>query len=669
MFRSATLLIILGAVFASCVSQKDEPQKQHPLPAPRKPAPVGRAVLLEPELRLATPNGGEFTLAARRADVRDILMSLFKDADINLVIADSVTGAVSLDFKNVGVEQALEAILQARDLTFRRDGSFLYIEDKITRVFSMDYVSNSGADGLQIWDNLNNEIDGMLSTEGSAVINPIAGRVEITDSPNIVRRIARHLREVEESLSRQVIVEAEVLEVTLNDEFRLGFSYGIFPDYLNSDEVGTLEGGTAITQTLAAGGSAFNIGILRPNELAVAVDMMRQSDQVRILSRPRVATLNNRLATLAVVERVPIIERNVVDGEGGIRTEYDIRFEDAGVSVKITPQIGEDGVIMAHIEPSITAVEGFVTTPDGLQIEPIFNVRETQTTLRVQDGQTIVIGGLRSVRKNEVVQKVPILGDIPLLGFLFRSTLQQEQQTELAIMMTPRIVGAEGERDANSARSKVMAAQRSFHAGDVFGWIPEEPGLPIAEKLPEEVKALDEGEFRILRRAKDGEKVKDGPISISTAGLAGVHLLRAASLYSEGDYRGALEHLEQSLAFDSLDGDALLLLGLIHYAEGKSEEAVEEFAKAAHRTGENPEALNNLAVLMLERGDAEGALILLERAVRIDGENAHLRNNLGVAYLRSGNTEAALSQFKEAVRLEPHHADAALNMQQALTAM
>ncbi len=670
MNRTATLLLFLCFVLASCIAEHEAANETPPLPEPRPPKPAGRTLLLEPELREAAPSGGSFSLAARRAEIREIMLSLFKDADINLVMAEGVKGSVSLDFKNVSVEQALEALLQARDLTFRRDGSFLYIEDKITRVFTLDYVSNTGADGVEIWSGLNREVESMLSKEGSMVLNATAGRIEVTDSPSIVRRIARHLREVEESVSRQVIVEAEVLEVTLSDEFRLGFSYGIFPDYLNSDEVGLLDSGTAISQTLSAGGSALNVGILRPNELAIAVDMMRQSDQVRILSRPRVATLNNRLATLAVVERVPIIERNVVDGEGGIRTEYDIRFEDAGVSINITPQIAADGVIMAHIQPSITAVEGFVTTPDGLQVEPIFNVRETETTLRVLDGQTIVIGGLRSVRRNEVTQKVPILGDIPLLGFLFRSTIQEEQQTELAIMMTPRIVSAEGSQDAREARSKIIAAQRPFHAGDVFGWIPEE-STGAVEDVPKTavLKDLEDGEFRILQRARDGKPSKDGPISITTSGLAGVHLLRAASLYSEGDYRESLEHIQQSLAFDPLDGDALLLLGLIHYAQNDRALAVQQFAKAAHRGEENPEALNNLAVMMLERGDLSGAEVLLERAVRIAGSNAHLRNNLGVAYLRSGNVEAALGQFKEAVRLEPHHADAALNLQDALLAM
>ncbi|HJX16383.1 MAG TPA: type II and III secretion system protein, partial [Candidatus Deferrimicrobiaceae bacterium] len=151
-----------------------------------------------------------------------------------------------------------------------------------------------------------------------------------------------------------------------------------------------------------------------------------------------------------------------------------------GIILSVTPQIGRDGNIMLAIHPSITEKVGEATAPDG-NTAPIVDVRETNTVVSVGDGQTVFIGGLMQERTQETIRSVPLLGDIPFLGLLFRSTDQQKKKTELVILITPRILrgGSTAEISAGE-EDRLRRSERGFHIGGrpwVYGTEGERKGL------------------------------------------------------------------------------------------------------------------------------------------------------------------------------------------------
>lgn len=148
--------------------------------------------------------------------------------------------------------------------------------------------------------------------------------------------------------------------------------------------------------------------------------------------------------------------------------------------MSVTPQIGQDGRILLAIHPSITEKVGEATAPDGTTA-PIVDVRETNTVVSVGDGDTVFIGGLMQERTQETIRSVPLLGDIPFLGSMFRHTDQQKKKTELVILITPRILRGEKPVEvAAEEKDRVRRSERGFHVGGrpwVYGTEGEGKGL------------------------------------------------------------------------------------------------------------------------------------------------------------------------------------------------
>ncbi len=301
------------------------------------------------------------------------------------------------------------------------------------------------------------------------IINKTTGTIMVTDYPLNLNKVASYLETVEGSSQRQVSIQAKIMEVILSDDHREGINWKVIeglPRSVNlswglTDKTGKtgFPGGSTTTSTVTAVGTAtagtvptpglfkiapyagiFSLGAAG-TEVALSDIMQAISEQgdVKVLSSPTISTLNNQKAVIRVGNQ------DVFFITGAIATQYTVSqiiqpmTIDIGIILDVTPQIAEDGTIIMNIHPSITDKTGEKTTPDGKSTFPLLSVRETDTTVRVRDGQTIIIAGLMQERIEENYTGVPVLQSVPLMGNIFRYKTETKRNSELVIMITPTL--------------------------------------------------------------------------------------------------------------------------------------------------------------------------------------------------------------------------------------
>ncbi|NWG04047.1 MAG: hypothetical protein HXY44_14435 [Syntrophaceae bacterium] len=302
------------------------------------------------------------------------------------------------------------------------------------------------------------------------VINRSTGVILVTDYPINLNKVASYLEVMEGSSQRQVTIHAKIMEVILSDEHKEGINWKVIEGLPRStnlawgltNKAGTTgypgsttgyvggastTGGTSATSIDTPG--LFKIkpygGILAigagGTEVALSDIMQAISEQgdVKILSSPTISTLNNQKAIIRVGNQDVFFITGAVATQTTVTQIIQPMTIDIGIILDVTPQIAEDGTIIMNIHPSITDKTGEKTTPDGKSTFPLLSIRETDTTVKVRDGQTIIIAGLIQEKNEESYIGVPILDSVPLLGGLFRYKSNKKRNSELVIMITPTL--------------------------------------------------------------------------------------------------------------------------------------------------------------------------------------------------------------------------------------
>jgi MSHA type pilus biogenesis protein MshL len=305
-------------------------------------------------------------------------------------------------------------------------------------------------------DKVKTGIRALLSEKGSLAVNKMASALMVTDFSKNLEVIEKFLQQVERAVSRQVIIEAQILEVTLNDRFQLGIDWRFLPQMTNAGFGWTSNQNlTGTTSTIPpswgvpAATTGLTAGVATLNFVSM-LDALAQQGHVNVISTPRVSTLNNQKSIIkAAVEEV-YFEITISTSTGGppiiTATPRNVTI---GVILNVTPQIDADGNILLDIQPSVTEeitrrtqVVGATSSGQPILTEaPVVSVRQAQTVARVRDGQTIVIAGLIRERKRNLDTGVPGLMEIPLLGYLFRTTAEIKEKSELVILITPKLYG------------------------------------------------------------------------------------------------------------------------------------------------------------------------------------------------------------------------------------
>lgn len=450
-------------------------------------------------------------------DVREILRTVAENANLGLQMAPDVDGQVNVHLENVVISRALDALLGPADLGYEvvDDVLVVYGRGLVTRWFTFDYpvteregrgeleisVNNksdagggsgggSGGDSgsgdnqnkshvtstavMSVWPGVMSALETVvfagnptLEDNGSGdkklvineadadgrslVVNPMASLVQITAEWDRVHKAEQLLLRLKESLQRQVAIEVRIMEVTLNKDTQTGVNWQTI---LDSDVGASLNTVNEVTN-IAEDFFQFKVDSRHVKGVLQAI---ATSGNLRTVSNPQVTTLNNQKAIVRVVREDVYYLANVtpaVVSTGGATDpviNYTPQTVPVGVVLDVTPQVGRDRVITLNVHPTISDVVGIAESPN-LDTAPILSVRELDTVGKVADGESLVIAGLMSERKRNVRTGVPLLKDLPLLGYLFGKTTDESYNIELIMILTPTIMeGTAADDVADAAR-------------------------------------------------------------------------------------------------------------------------------------------------------------------------------------------------------------------------
>lgn len=692
-------MVAAVALFAACsgLQQVDAPQRDAET-AVGDPVYQPMLVVGLPQLQIAAAAGRPLdAMTARNTPIGDVLLGMFKDSDINLMVDPAVQGTTcTFDIKHATVEEAFESLLRSLDLGYEWDGSFLRIRNAVQRTFYVDLLSatpdqDTGSTAstastsatpppTDFWTELQQMLPQLLGPAGKAIVNQAASTIHVEASPAAVERVREVIDTTMRRRNAQVSLEARLLEVRLNDKHSLGVNWSLLPGLFKSGKTGLTAGDGIVEQMAGSGASALTFGMLDAGDYSVFVDALQSQGQVRVLSSPHVSTMNNVPANIRVVDQIPVISREVITDQGVARSEFSVTFVEAGVTVQVTPMIGEDGQITVDVRPQITEQTGTVITPDALIEQPILSTRATSTVVRVPDGQAVVLGGLRSTRKDEVRQGVPFLMDIPLLGQLFSSTVQNRSEVELMIVLIPRVLDSAWiDEEVRRGAHRLQTMRRPFQWNSIAleSFRPEDwsggtlQGTPFASREP------------AVRTPSPPPPmpVTDQGLTVTRGGLAACALRRAQEAIDAGQPRQAVIWLEQALALEPRQVDAMVLAGVLlqrtgshararrwldravelapddplastargalELADGSPFAAMRYFA-GAHARAKTPWSASNLAAAMLLAGQTKEAAALLHGAVT-DAAPPELFANLTYVELVGGDRAAAAASLQQAL--------------------
>jgi MSHA biogenesis protein MshL len=271
------------------------------------------------------------------------------------------------------------------------------------------------------------------------VISESAGIIQVTDFSDNMENIENFLDDVEKSIRKQVLIQAHIIEVTLDDTYKLGINWGLV--FRNSVE------SFSVSQNLMnqppTGVFVLDYEQNKPlRNITAMIDAMKEQGQVRVLSSPRVATMNNQKAIVKLTTKeVSWVTNSYLNAQGEVLLTYtNPEIDEVGLFLDVTPQIDENGLITMQIHPSISDILGNSVSPDGKSTKPIIDVREVDSMVTVKNGQTILIAGLITEKTSDTTTSVPILGDIPIVGTVFKRVSHEKTKTELVILLTPYIL-------------------------------------------------------------------------------------------------------------------------------------------------------------------------------------------------------------------------------------
>jgi type IV pilus secretin PilQ/predicted competence protein len=383
------------------------------------------------------------SLDAEDASLPSVLKILAEKGDLNIVTGPGVAGGrLSIHMKDVPIDQAVNLVVRAAGLAYERIGNSVLVADarslKEETGISAYIVQLRYADAQEIRE-------AIKSLTADVQVDKGGNRLIVMTSPRVIAQVQEIVSTLDQP-ARQVMLEARVVEVSINNLQQLGIDWNL----LNHQNFVIIEGdsGNAPLGQLPgnfpflprpAGKEIYNFRPFARQTMGfnVALDFLINNGNARVLANPKIATLNGHEANILVGERIPYTISSTVFAGGAAAPTQTIEKEEVGIKLRITPIINVDGYITTEITPEVSTVLGFTGANRDL---PIVSTRQAKTTVRLKDGNTVIIGGLLSEEKTHDVSKFPILGDIPVLGYLFQHQSTITRKTDLVIEVTPHIV-------------------------------------------------------------------------------------------------------------------------------------------------------------------------------------------------------------------------------------
>lgn len=412
-----------------------------------------RSTLLLLALSLTTAHAASLdrpiSLDADDASLPAVLKILAEKGDLNIVTGPGVsTGKITIHLKDVPVEQAVNLVVRAAGLAYERIGNSILVADaKALRDetgLSSYTLTLQYADATEVAAALKGLSDNIQVDRGG-------NRLIVVTSPRVIADMQSIVQQLDQP-ARQVMLEARILEVSTDGLKKLGVDW----DLLNRQGFTFVEGTTdatfggsldepgALTDAPGVAGTPGTNDVWKlrnfnrvPKAFRVFLDALVQDGNARVLASPKLVTLNGKEASMLSGTRIPYQTGQTVFAGGAAAPTTSVQHEEVGIKLAITPLINADGYITVRIRPEVSSISGFRGTSADL---PVVATRQAETTVRLKDGNTVLIGGLLSEEETTNVTRVPLLGDLPLLGRLFQHSKTTKAKRDLIIEVTPRLL-------------------------------------------------------------------------------------------------------------------------------------------------------------------------------------------------------------------------------------
>ena len=496
------------------------------------PADISSQLL--PPLSSSQQQDERFDVDASGIPAASFFAALVEGTRYNVVVHPGVTASISLRLGDVTVPEVMDIAADLYGLDITRNGRlFRVAADEVqTRLFPIDYLHFKRKGGSETWvssgqvssarsnndsgssDNSSsgetrNLVGTTISTQtesdfwqdiqnalamivgrdgGQVVVNPGAGLVMVRAGSEDLRMVEDYLRRTELIMQRQVVLEAKILEVTLNEGYQQGISWADVQssagraNYFTSQSLGgqalrSPDIGGLFSATVSAG------------DFTGLIQLLGEQGNVQILSSPRISTINNQKAVIKVgTDEFFVTDIDFDDNNSAVtatdRTSTSVELTPffSGISLDVTPQISEDGAITLHVHPSVSEVadqEKIITIGERDVTLPLARstVRETDSVIRAESGQIVVIGGLIQSSSEDDNAAVPFFSEIPLLGELFKQRRFESRKSELVILLRPVVANAsQMQADVRASRERMNVLRELLESSESVK--PQPEGAP-----------------------------------------------------------------------------------------------------------------------------------------------------------------------------------------------
>ena len=419
--------------------------------------------------------GRAVTFNFQDVPVRTVLQLIAEESNLNVVASDTVQGNVTLRLINVPWDQAMEIVLRAKQLDKRRDGNVIWVapqkeiadfekatadarianedrEELVTEYIAINY-GNAEEIATLLTDGSKNagggggggaatQTKGFLSQRGSVSFDNRTNTLLLIDIPKKIAEVRQLLATLDRPVD-QVLIEARIVVASETFARELGVIFGV------QDRVGTLPAAAAAGETTTDSGflvglpattpaGLLNLSILR-NDIALDLELSALEEEGRgeVVSNPRVITANQREAIIRQGDEVGYL--TIQPATAGTAPTATVEFKEVLLELKVTPTITQDGRVYLNLMVKKDEVSELITNPAGGFVPQIAR-REVSTAVLIDNGQTVVVGGVYEFSSREDLRKVPFLGDLPVLGNLFKNKAKSADKAELLIFVTPRIL-------------------------------------------------------------------------------------------------------------------------------------------------------------------------------------------------------------------------------------
>lgn len=431
------------------------------------------------------------TFASQNAKLDSVLYSMAEISGLNLIIdkAVDVNVAVTVSLKDASLRDALDTVMSISGCFYDIKGNILHIKQFEQKSFHVPYVhstpsfktelggdmlsstrstrsgsgggssgggsSQSGTKGIfslkydnpeevnSFYDQLEKNIKSLISKNGQYTLNRFSGILNIYDRRDSINAIEEMINKIKKEANKQVIIEAKILEVVLNDSHALGISWDVVTNSVlqTGDQLN-------IAQTVGLSGAVAGTMNYSTKSFSTVITALKESGAVDTLSNPSINVLSGQSAMISSGKLVPFWEKEVQTNAStslsNTTVVYNRRDVLDGVTMGVTPTVMENGKIMLNIVPITSKIEEVVSYSDEtgrpVATAPVLNIKEAGTVIYAKDNDLVLIGGLINKSNQKQKDSVPLLGDIPYLGSLFTKTIETHEKRELVILLRLKVV-------------------------------------------------------------------------------------------------------------------------------------------------------------------------------------------------------------------------------------